>query len=264
MTKVSPQLRQIIFKDLNFLCSNAGHWIQQSCIRAYIAAWGSRAGEMCISFKILSCRLDIFNLPGWKLPLHLQLEWLSTISIYTVYSKYSSSSDFIDCLVEWMQKTHPVQLHERKLWKVCHETLKPSVHVRYMMERAIPSGIAILSERTSSDCAAWGLWIGSTHPGCPSPPGWHYLVGGFNLLEKYYIVKLDHLPQFSGWKFPKYLSCHHLVKVLAMFRLGDPLLGEGDFHSWRHHLFLAPWHLWPQRVTPDQRWHEVGKPPNTC
>ena len=24
------------------------------------------------------------------------------------------------------------------------------------------------------------------------------------------LVKLDHLPQFSGWKFQKYLSCHHL------------------------------------------------------
>lgn len=72
-----------------------------------------------------------------------------------MYSKYSSSSDFIDCLVEWMQKKLTLCNYMNESFQKCvHETLKPSVHVRYMMERAIPSGIAILSERTSSDCAA--------------------------------------------------------------------------------------------------------------
>ena len=37
-----------------------------------------------------------------------------------------------------------------------------------------------------------------------------YLVGGFNPLEKY-ARQIGSFPQSSGWKFQKYLSCHHPV-----------------------------------------------------
>ncbi len=40
----------------------------------------------------------------------------------------------------------------------------------------------------------------------------HFLVGGFSPTHlKNMLVKLDHFPKPSGWKFQKYLSCHHPV-----------------------------------------------------
>ena len=59
------------------------------------------------------------------------------------------------------------------------------------------------------------------------------LLGGWtNPIEKYAQVKMgENLPQISGWKFQKYLSCHHL---------------DGFFLSWNHILCgggSSPTHL---------------------
>ena len=114
-----------------------------------------------------------------------------------------------------------------------HETLKPSVHVRYMMERAIPSGIAILSERTSSDCAA---------------------CGGLECLKsRILICKLD-LPPIQDATTRMTLHYRSFWIILDMFRFGwfgDPLLlgkgapireGQRPDLSKNHHPFgtLAP------------------------
>ena len=65
--------------------------------------------------------------------------------------------------------------------------------------------------------------------------GWWYhyengdlLVGGWTTHSKNMLVKLEIFPQTSGWKFPKYLSCHQPVypsdSVSFFFGNGQPSL----------------------------------------
>ena len=61
------------------------------------------------------------------------------------------------------------------------------------------------------------------------------LVGGFNPIEKY-DRQNGSLPQFSGWTFKKYLSCHHLGNS---YRLWESSFKKKITHTHPH---LWCWH----------------------
>ena len=64
------------------------------------------------------------------------------------------------------------------------------------------------------------------------------LVGGWTThLKNMRKSKWVHLPQFSGWKFQKYLSCHHLVvdsyeTTFVCLVLDQPLFGAPQPNLW--------------------------------
>ncbi len=62
----------------------------------------------------------------------------------------------------------------------------------------------------SAEMSRWREWL-CNQLLTKTCPNWTTLVGGWTTHLKNMLVTMDHFPKY-GWKFKKYLSCHHLEK----------------------------------------------------